>query len=428
MVRARDEAFSEVLSFVLAGGVGARLLPLTASSPKPLLPFGATHRLLDFTLSNVRHSGMRRAYVLSQHMNDAIGRYLRDRWTEAGSGGGTVFLNQPPTSGKRYRGTADAVAQNLREASGGSGSELVLVLSADHVYRMDYRGLLSHHVRSGAGVTVSAVPVSLDLARSFGVISADASGRILGFLEKPEHPSALAGVAGHALVNMGVYVFSRWILSRAIAELREGEPAIDFGRHVLPWMVERDVAGVYREPAGRDGVYWRDVGALDTYHASHMELLDDKVGFDIDDPDWPVRSGEAVLTCRSRRTRVAASALVGDAWVERSVVGPGVVVENGADVRESVLLPGARIGSGAALRGAVVAGMGRVAARDVIGFDRDADRQRFPVTGAGVVVIPAFGGVSAAVSGSGVSSGRAPGQAGTGRASRDVRLSLSKEV
>lgn len=407
MVRTRDEAFPEVLSFVLAGGVGERLRPLTIGSPKPLLPFGATHRLVDFTLSNVRHSGMRRVYVLSQYMQDAIGRHLRDRWTQAGSGGETVVLNQPPTSGKRYRGTADAVAQNLREASGVASSDLVLVLSADHVYRMDYRGLLSHHARIGAGVTVAAVPVALDAARSFGVISADASGRILGFVEKPEHPSAVAGGTESALVNMGVYVFDRWILDRAIAELGGAGSVIDFGRHVLPWMVERDVAGVYLEPAGRDGVYWRDVGTLDTYHASHMELLDGGVPFDIDDRRWRVNGGEAALICRSRRTRVAASAVVGDAWIERSVVGPGVVIEDGADVRDSVLLPGAWIGAGAALRGAVVGGMGRVGARDVIGFDRDADRERFQVTGAGVVVIPASRGESVAVSGSGLSSGHA---------------------
>lgn len=408
MGRSATTEFSEVPAFVLAGGVGERLRPLTESSPKPLLPFGAAHRLLDFTLSNVRYSRMSRAYVLSQYMHEAIGRHLRDRWTEGAGPGGSVFLNQPPTSGKRYRGTADAVAQNLHDVPGSWRSDLVLVLSADHVYRMDYRGLLSHHQRSGAGVTVAAVPVDVDAARSFGVIASDASGRILDFVEKPEHPASVAGVTDCALVNMGIYVFNRWILDCALAELREREPAVDFGRHVLPWMVERDVAGVYLEPAGKTSAYWRDVGTPDAYHATHMELLDDRIGFDIDDPDWLVRPSDAVLTCCSRRTRVAASAAVGDAWVERSVIGPGVVVEDGADVRDSVLLPGARIAAGAALRSAVVCPGGCVAARDVIGFDQGADRERFPVTGAGVVVVPPSGRRPRVLpAGSGVSSARA---------------------
>jgi len=375
--------------FVLAGGVGDRLRPLTLTTPKPMLPFGGVHRLLDFTLSNVRNSGISRAYVLSQYLHEDIGRHLRMYWTTAEPEAPTVVLNQPPTSGKRYRGTADAVAQNLESAPLSSGaSDPVLVLSADHVYQMDYRKLLLHHERTGAGVTVAAIPVPLNAASHFGVISADGSGRVLGFDEKPESPAALPGARNIALANMGVYVFNRWILGRALAELRERQPALDFGRHVLPWMAQREMAGVYRVSEAGGGAYWKDVGTLCAYHESHMELVDGRLGFDTFDARWPVRSMEDRVVREAGGSLIAASAVVGDARVERSVVGVGVVVEDGADVRDSVLLSGVRVGSGAAIRNAIVAAGGRIEARDSIGFDANRDLERFGVTQTGVVVVP----------------------------------------
>lgn len=392
-----DRGDSGPSCFILAGGSGDRLRPLTLAVPKPLLPFGAVHRLLDFTLSNVRNSGLSRAYVLSQYMHEDIGRHLGMYWRSPGPGRTARFLNQPPTSGKRYRGTADAVAHNMEfVASGPNGLDPVLILSADHVYRMDYRKLLARHASSGAGATVAAIPVPRDAARQFGVISADGSGRILSFEEKPADPIPFPGRERMALANMGVYVFSGWILRRAFADLRYRTAALDFGRDVLPWMAARDLAQVYQAGEDENAAYWRDVGTLTAYHDCHMEWLDGRMGFDTCDAAWPMYApGDRVVRASSGawggtgRSVAAASALVRDSRVERSVVGEDVVIEDGADVRNSVLLPGARIGQGAAVRNAIVAEGARVAAGDRVGFDRSDDLERFGVTETGIVIVPA---------------------------------------
>lgn len=378
-----------VSCFVLAGGEGERLRPLTRTVPKPLVSFGAVHRLLDFTLSNVRNSGLRRAHVLSQYRNADIGRHIRLFWSDPDFGSATKILNQPPVSGKRYRGTADAVRQNLEYLPAGTGeSDPVLVLSADHVYRMDYRKLIAHHRRTRGSATVAAIHVPVSAASHFGVITADRSGRIRSFDEKPESPQGQGDDPGGVLANMGVYVFERSLLRRAFADLERVESALDFGRHVLPWMVRRGLAGAWRVSDSGDSGYWRDVGTLVAYHECQMELVDGQIGFDTLDARWPVQATEARIVQPHNRSMIAASAAIGDAWVERSVVGSGVVIEDGADVRGSVLLEGARVGTGAAIRNLIVAGGARVQARDTIGFDSARDLERFGAEAAGVAVVP----------------------------------------
>lgn len=383
-----------VSCFVLAGGEGARLRPLTFAEPKPLLPFGAVHRLLDLTLCNIRNSGLSCAWVLSQYRHEDLGRHLADHWRP--QGGSTLFLDRAPACGTRYRGTADAVAQSLDFLSlGPRETDPVLVLSADHVYRMDYREILRHHAESGAGATVGAIPVPLAEARQLGVISADDGGRIRLFEEKPEAPAPVPGAKSLALANMGIYVFNRWILRRVLTELRDKFAALDFGRHVLPWMAARGMAGVFEAGRQSSPAYWKDVGTLDAYHQAHMDLLDGHLGFDTFDQSWPVPALEPRVMIRGPRRRagdtgqsvVAASATLGDVFLERSVVGSRAVIEDGATVQNTVVLPGAHVGPRARLRNVIVAREGVVASGDQIGFDPESDSVRFGLTRSGIAVV-----------------------------------------
>lgn len=378
-----SDAFSDVTCFVMAGGQGKRLRPLTSHTPKPLLGFGAVHCLLDFTLSNVIHSGLGHAYVLSQYRSAAVGKHLEGYQHEYPD---LTIVNQPPVSGKRYRGTADAVRQNLAEIR----TDFILVLSADHVYRMDYRPLLEYAAARGFGVTVACIPVPREQARHFGIATTAADGRITDFEEKPAH--APRGISPMMLASMGVYVFTRTVIEEAVGELSTRYPDLDFGHHLLPFLVGRGTAGAYDVRSEQQVDYWRDVGTLAAYHHAHMEFLDRQLGFDTLDPCWPVHAIEGTGPSREEPgaradSVVAASAFVGRCRLEKSVVGAGAVVEDGADVRESVLLPGARVGRGSVVRRAILNADACVAGNDEIGLDRASDNARFEVTKTGVTVV-----------------------------------------
>lgn len=385
---ARDSLRS-VACFVLAGGVGERLLPLTVSTPKPLLMFGGLWCLLDFTLSNVSNSGVPGAYILSQYRQNDIEAYLGARWTPT-SRQPTAFLNQPPRGAGRYQGTAHAVARNLDCAE--PETDLVLVLSADHVYRMDYRPMIERHRESHASVTVGVCPVAPEAARQFGVLSVGSGGRIVDFVEKPENPPS-AGPDGSVLANMGVYVFDRRVLARTLAVLGRLGGALDFGRDVLPYLVAGGDAEAYFavSSSGAAG-YWRDVGTPDAYHASNMDLLGEDLFQRFVDSAWPIRLpvmtsvGSAHPEAPPWRGSIVVSRVTGDCRIERSVVGPGVTIEDGAQVYGSVLLPGAHIGRGAVVRNAIVDAGVTIAEGEAVGCSPAMD-SRFERTDEGVLIV-----------------------------------------
>jgi glucose-1-phosphate adenylyltransferase len=270
---------------VLAGGRGERLQPLTRERAKPALPFASVHRIVDFTLANCVNSGIERIRVLTQYQSASVEEHVRGRWHErARRRGQRIDLcpaADPRRAGAGYRGTADAVFRNLH-ASG--DARWVLVLGADHLYRMDYREMIAAHVESGAEVTIAATAVPLAEARRMGVVTTDASTRIRAFDEKPAVPSLLPGHTDLALASMGIYVFSRASLVRELGSAARDREH-DFGRDVIPAMVRggaRVFAYPFRDPgSGRPG-YWRDVGTLDSYFDAHMEMLAGDPGIDLD--------------------------------------------------------------------------------------------------------------------------------------------------
>lgn len=400
------ELIMNSLAVVLAGGRGERLYPLTRDRIKGAVPFGGLYRLIDFTLSNCLHSGLRRICVLPQYRYASLKRHLQLGWgffqPELGE---SLALLPPPQEGGRegeYRGTADALYRNIatlrRETP-----RYTVILSSDHIYRMDYRRLIEYHASREAEVTIACMDVELGEARRFGVLSLDSTQQVVAFAEKPASPAPLPDQAGRAMASLGIYVFDTQVLIEALlADAACPGSSHDFGNDVLPRLVDSRrrvyAFNARRETRGR-AFYWRDIGLVDAYWEASMELLEANPPFDPGEPSWPTRthvppmpparilrkeglSGGVtdVLACNGSQ--------VVDAHVERSILSPGVQVEPGAVVIDSVLMEGVKVERGARLERAVVDKHVRIPAGSEIGTDLDLDWQRLYVSPGGVVVVP----------------------------------------
>ena len=288
------------VALVLAGGVGSRLYPLTKDRAKPAVPFGGKYRIIDFTLSNCFHSGLRKVLVLTQYKSHSLQMHLRDGWSIFNPGIGEYITLVPPqqrTGESWYCGTADAVYQNLYLLER-SNADRVVILSGDHIYRMDYAAMLEFSQECSADVTVACMKVRRKEASAFGVMAVDDSQRIVDFEEKPAEPQPIPGDENHSLASMGIYVFDRKLLCRILREDHEdSNSSHDFGHDILPKLVQsRNVyAYVFGKALGRVSVdrYWRDVGTLDAYYEANMDLLRPDPPLDLYQSDWPVRTAES---------------------------------------------------------------------------------------------------------------------------------------
>ena len=391
---------------ILAGGIGARLHPLTAERAKPAVPFGGRYRIIDFTLSNCLHSGLRQILVLTQYKSHSLQKHLRDGWSIFNPELGEYVTPVPPqmrTGESWYEGTADAIRQNLYLLER-SGADWVLILAGDHVYRMDYAALLNHHRDSGADATVACLTVGLDEAKSFGVVTVDADSRITSFHEKPEHPQGMAGDPEHVLASMGVYVFSVKLLVELLRQ-DHADPASthDFGKDILPAMVRTHRVAAYGFGGARGRVtadrYWRDVGTIDAYYQANMDLLKPVPPIDLYQGDWPIRTYEGQhpparsVPGRSGREAeivncmLASGTLIVGGTLRHTILFPSVRVEEGAVVEHSLLFEGVTVEEGAHLHRCIVDKHVTIPAGERIGFDRAADAKRFTVSDAGIVVI-----------------------------------------
>jgi glucose-1-phosphate adenylyltransferase len=379
-----QDSFNGVPVFILAGGVGERLAPLTEFRPKPVLSFGGTHQILDFTISNCVNSGLRNIYVLTQYRRDHLHDYIRATRvklpkTSGGSAGKLVPL--PPASGRTYRGTSDAVFQNLPLLVSDVG-EHVLITAGDHIYSMDYRPLISHHIATGAKMTMAAVRRPASEASSFGVLEMDGD-RVTRFTEKPSRE--LLPTDGNVLVSMGIYVFRKDCLVDLARRTALSET--DFGRHVVPRLVRRQDVAVYDFSRCAPS-YWRDVGTLDSYFHANMDLLGPHASFDLNmSRGWPIISLNDPVTVGTAGSRISRRALVGPSVIRHSIISHGSCIDSGATVENSIVLPGARVGRGALLRNAIVSEGVRISDGAEIGVNLGLDRRRFAVTPSGIVVV-----------------------------------------
>jgi glucose-1-phosphate adenylyltransferase len=396
----------KTISIILAGGIGSRLHPLTADRAKPAVPFGGRYRIIDFTLSNCLHSGLRRILVLTQYKSHSLQKHLRDGWSVYNPELEEYITPVPPqmrTGESWYSGTADAIYQNLYLLER-SGAEYALVLSGDHIYRMDYAAMLEHHYESGAELTVACLTVCLEQATSFGVMTVDEKDRILSFHEKPPNPRPIPGDSGHALASMGVYVFSMNLLVKLLHEDHDRDSSHDFGKDILPSIVGNHAAIVYRfgGTSGRVTAdrYWRDVGTIDAYYEANMDLLEPLPAMDLYQGDWPIRTyegqhpparsvhGKSGREAEIVNCMLASGTVVVGATLRHAILFPNVRVEEGAIVENSLVFPGVTVGEGAQLRRCIIDKHVTIPPGERIGFDLARDAERFTVSDRGIVVIP----------------------------------------
>lgn len=342
-----------VLALILAGGSGSRLNVLVKRRAKPAVPFGGIYRIIDFTLSNVMNSGIERVGILTQYLPYSLTKHLGrgESWGLVGRAREARILPPHTGSGEAdwYRGTADAVYRNL-EYLERHRPEIVVVLSGDHIYQMDYAALVEHHIRMSAAATVAVMRVPLSQAHHFGTVQTDAEGWITGFEEKPEHPTS-------DLASLGIYAFSSEVLSRVLEEVCAIQGGTDFGRDVFPFLLRNERLAAFPFTG-----YWQDVGTIRAYFDTTMELL--QPGSPLDLPNWNVRTnlGEERLGdrppafiapgARVRRAILTRGCRI-QGTVEGSALSPGVVVEAGAVVRDSILMHDARVRAGALVENVV---------------------------------------------------------------------------
>ena len=379
-------AHQNVLAFVMAGGEGSRLRPLTANQCKPAVPFNAGHRIVDFVLSNLVNSGIHANYLLVQYKAESLIDHVRQAWSRSDHAPKGAVTIVPPRPAQVFKGTADAVAQNI-DLIRRHRPTVVAVFGADHVYRMDVRQMIDFHVDSGADATVAALPVPLDQCHQFGIVETDAHHRIVDFKEKPASATPMPGSGTHALASMGNYIFDADVLLAALVAA-QASGATDFGKDILPAMVATHRLAAYdfttNEVPGvaacEEPAYWRDVGTLDAYFEAHLDTLGAEPRFRMHNPAWPIHGGAGL---------VDAAQVDRGAVMQHSLLRSAVRVEPGVRLERCIVMDRARIGAGAQLRGVIVAQDNDVPPYERIGFDPVRDSQRFPITDAGVVVVPA---------------------------------------
>lgn len=396
----------ETLVFILAGGRGDRLYPLTRDRAKPAVPFGGSYRIVDFPLSNCINSNLRQVYVLTQYKTISLDRHINLGWSILSTELGehiSILSAQQRISEDWYRGTADAVFQNIYTLER-ERSRLVLILAGDHIYKMDYRPLIAFHRASGAEVTVAALDVPLAEAGRFGVLEVDEERRVVSFAEKPAAPRPIPGCPERALVSMGIYLFNTEHLVREVtADAKDRHSAHDFGRDILPRVVAEKkpvYAFPFQDWSGGERRYWRDVGTIEAYYEASMDLVAVSPELNLYDAAWPIRGYQAPLppaktvfqhegrTGQVIDSLICHGAIVSGARVERSIVGSQSFIHSYSQVSDAVIMEGVDIGRNCRVRRAIIDKHVVLPEGCTIGFDAAADRRRFTVTSSGIVVVP----------------------------------------
>jgi glucose-1-phosphate adenylyltransferase len=399
-----------VLSFVLAGGKGTRLYPLTKERAKPAVPFGGRYRIIDFVLSNLINSGVYSIYVLIQFKSQSLLQHLSDGWEFSGILKNYFIIPVPAqmrTPGETwYRGTADAIYQNINLIEQ-TDPDLVMIFGADHIYRMNIREMIEYHLQKRSQATVAAIPAPRSQAREFGVIEASPEGAILGFHEKKPDAPAMPSDPERVYASMGNYVFSTGrLLDELHADAANEDSTHDFGRDILPAMVGRAPMCAYDFQTNRipgdpldQPAYWRDVGTIDAYYEANMDLRALLPALNLYNRQWPLRTAgyqdppaKFAFDDEGRRGHaidsiISGGAILSGGEVRNSVLGRGARVHAGALVENSILFDNVDIGRGAKVRRAILDKNVRVPAGETIGWDLDRDRICHHVTESGIVVV-----------------------------------------
>ncbi len=399
-------AMHNMFTMLLAGGKGERLQPLTEHRAKPAVPFGGKYRIIDFTLSNCLNSGLRKVAVLIQYKSHSLDRHIRTGWNILNAELGEFIASIPPQqriSEEWYQGTADAVYQNLFLLDA-EQPDYVLILAGDHIYKMNYMEMFHWLLAKGADAVVGAIDIPIEDAHRFGVIHVDEDFRITDFIEKPAHPPSIPNDPTRAFGSMGIYLFRTKVLrEQLIADAQEGG-SHDFGRNIIPRMIrDRPVYAYKFVDANKKNLkYWRDIGTLDAYWEANMDLVAVDPLFNLYDQQWPIRTYQGQFPpakfvfsqdYQGGRMGVALDSIVcggciiSGGRVQNSVLSPNVRVQDHADVRESIIMENVVIGAQSRVRRAIIDKDVIIPPNSEIGYNREADAQRFTVTESGLVVI-----------------------------------------
>ena len=398
---------NRTLGILLAGGVGERLYPLTRHRAKPAVPFGGHYRIVDVTLSNCINSGLRRVFILTQYKSLSLNRHIRNGWYSIVAKDLDEFIEIIPPQ-KRvgdtwYLGTADAVWQNLYTIGGVDNIEFVLILSGDHIYKMNYYRMIKQHVDTRADITIGAIEVPIEEASRYGIIRIEKSGHVKSFVEKPSNPSPSPDHPAKALASMGIYVFNKKLLEQILDEdARSPASSHDFGTDILGPLVEKyDVcAHNFIDENKKEAQYWRDVGTIETYYEANMDLVAVTPLFNLYDKDWPIRTyqrqyppAKFVFADEGKRMGIAvdsivsAGCIVSGGKVQSSILSPDVRVNSFCEISNSIIYAHCDIGRGSRVRNAIIDRDVHMPERTIIGYDPEEDRRHYYVSESGIVVV-----------------------------------------
>jgi glucose-1-phosphate adenylyltransferase len=396
----------ETVVMLLAGGQGERLYPLTAHRSKPSVPFGGKYRIIDFALSNCLNSGLRRVYVLVQYKSDSLNQHILEAWSIFNPELGEYIYSIPPQrkfNNDWYLGTANAIYQNMNLFSQEKKVNWVLILSGDHIYKMDYMKMLQYHIDSNADLSMSCIEVPKDEANRFGIVGVNSKYEVTTFVEKPSSPPEIPDKPGYCFVNMGIYIFNSAVLKDIFREMEAAKiKGHDFGNDIIPYMVKSNrkvVAYKFLDENKKTKPYWKDIGTIDSYFAASMDLISVIPEFNFYDQNWPMRtyqyqfppaktvSHEGERVGRTLNSLICDGSIVSGGLVERSLLGPNVRVNSFSYVTDSIIMNNCNIGRHARIRRAIIDKNVNVPEGYEIGFDPENDKKKFTVTESGIVVI-----------------------------------------
>ena len=403
-----DMNVKNTLTFLLAGGKGQRLYPLTEERAKPAVPFGGKYRIIDFTLSNCVNSGLRKILVATQYKSASLSRHLSVGWNFLSSMFDEYIMDVPPQQRfgeKWYTGTADAVYQNLYFAER-EKPKYVIILSGDHIYQMDYREMLSFHITRGADITIGTVVIESERASAFGVMHVDRDDRVIDFKEKPKNPSEIPDKKGFSLASMGIYIFSiKSLIDLLTHDAEISTSSHDFGKDVIPYSIHQKFKiYAYRFIDGNGNQrYWQDVGTIDSFYEANMDLLSPIPKLNLYDKDWPIYTHARQLppvkfasVYKNNReiNGSAINSLVGDgsivigSAVEHSVIFPNVKIYENSSIKNSIIFNDCVIGRNVRLNKVIVDKLVNIPDNISIGVNLERDKHYFHVSPSGIIVIP----------------------------------------
>lgn len=394
------------LTMILAGGQGERLYPLTKDRTKPSVPFGGKYRIIDFALSNCLNSGLRKIYVLTQYKSDSLNRHLYSAWNVFNPELSEFIFSVPPqlkVSNNWYLGTANAIQQNFNLMDERE-FKYVLILSGDHIYKMDYLKMIQYHLDNNADLTIASIEIEKSQANRFGVLEINKNYKVKSFIEKPEKPPVIPDKQDYSFASMGIYVFNINVLKEIVNNMEQEQvPNLDFGKDVIPYMIKKGspiYAYRFEDENKKEIPYWVDVGTIDSYYAASMDLISVNPLFNFYDSSWPMRtkqlqfppvktvSHEGERVGRAFNSLITDGSIVSGGLVERSILGFNVRVNSYSYVTDSIIFDNCNIGRHARVRRAIIDKNVVIPEGAEVGFDIDADKKRFTVSETGIVIIP----------------------------------------